>query len=1085
LSLFFAAGVHFPSFPFRTVSVPESAPLPQPEDVGSPRPPQVIPPSSAAGGTSPVTTESLPDEFILTPELVEEEAIRGDIVIRGAVVLLALLFGWTHFTNTALLVQIRSGEQMASGGILPPDVDPLSYTVADRPWVNLGWLGDIVLAGVHGLVGPSGLSIWTALLSGLAFWLVSRTSVRDISSWWGSLCATCAVVAVFPLLTAGGGVVTVLGLALCVFLWCRWQERPDSTRLWCLPPVLWVWCQLDPSAGLGLILFALLVVGRLLAPDRKEPATAVIYPLGVALLAALIHPFPMELLRAPYDLVHTVHPLLLQYGGANAAEYPQLWQPVIDTLSDGNPGSHLIAALVTAALALIGLLMNRRHLDWSLLLAFVGLNAVGLFAGYNFAAIAVVNCVVATLSGQVWYRANCRLDYTLDSRELLLSRAGRAITVFAIAGLAYWSIGGHMTGAAGRRNGFGFSAALQAQIDGYRDLLGELGVDEFDDHPFHMTPQQGDLLIWSGRRSFTDSRLGHFVQGESNLLEEQQRINAALRSPAEPLTSPAAIAGWAGVWKKGLDAYQISHVVVPLDSPEGYQLWVNLASQAMATDTGNVVRFWQQHGIGGPAAVLYRVGTALVADNRPLSEFLQASQSQASVIEATFRTRVAGDEVRRGLFPRGPTFYETSFLLPEPVVSNDSLTARHFSTRLGLAQRTLGETVAYSHQVIRHARRGLADDPNNFETYLLLGDAYMRLWGAETTLATNRLGIESAERRFYQAVFAWQHAAICRPSDPQPHAALYPLYVQHGDYDLAIRHLDRLKELNGYYTIGQRGVHAAEQAFNESHQQGKRLRDALAKEVDVAREAADGAALGGLENGVRSAMQGHIPGFALELLERDLTLTAQSTELSQLYASLLLLSGRTQEGFEQIERQLATFDSSDPAQAAQWQLTQWLTARANLAADQYGRAIELWEQYCHNKVLTVYDRALPTLPGISGPPGSSKAWAVLHLVTAVESVGRWLPEWELARWQIAMCQLEEGRNLDAASTLESILASNPASALRPQVVTYLLLLTGQELPLLPPGMTAPPGFEAPAARDPSRPPSPSLPRRFEPAATTP
>ncbi|MCA9055612.1 MAG: hypothetical protein KDA75_17345, partial [Planctomycetaceae bacterium] len=182
------------------------------------------PPASPDHATN--DAEGLPEEFVLTPEFVEEEAIRGDIVLRGAVILLAALLGWTHLTSTPLLVRIRTGQELAAHGVLPPRTDAFfSYTAADRSWVNLSWLGDLLLAGLYGVGGAALLSVFCGIASGVAFWLVGRTSLPGAPTWWSSICATLAVIAVFPLLTPGPLLMTVVGLAVTGWLLQRgWTE---------------------------------------------------------------------------------------------------------------------------------------------------------------------------------------------------------------------------------------------------------------------------------------------------------------------------------------------------------------------------------------------------------------------------------------------------------------------------------------------------------------------------------------------------------------------------------------------------------------------------------------------------------------------------------------------------------------------------------------------------------------------------------------------------------------------------------------------------------------------------------------------
>lgn len=82
--------------------------------LGSGRPPPFPRSVTSPGEAVSLPEDQLPDYEPLTPELVEDEAIRGDFVIRWAVVLLALLFGWTQIDDTSLLVRIRNGQQRFS-----------------------------------------------------------------------------------------------------------------------------------------------------------------------------------------------------------------------------------------------------------------------------------------------------------------------------------------------------------------------------------------------------------------------------------------------------------------------------------------------------------------------------------------------------------------------------------------------------------------------------------------------------------------------------------------------------------------------------------------------------------------------------------------------------------------------------------------------------------------------------------------------------------------------------------------------------------------------------------------------------------
>lgn len=1040
-----------------------------------------VPPTAPGETNSPES--DLPEDFLITPEYVEEEAIRGDFVIRWAAILLAVLMGCTHLVDTTLLVRIRSGEFLAANGILPQRTDVLSYTAIDRPWANLSWLGDLLLAGLYGIGGGIVLSLFGAVLAGLAFWLLSRCGRTGVSTWWGSICAALATIAAFPLLTPGPGLMTVLGLSLVLLIVQFWRERPTSPVLWSLVPVMLFWSNLDPRAFLGGMFLLLYAIG-LTVGHRATIAPGKLWgPVAAALVAMFVHPFPLDVLMSPVQLVTVEYPLLREYPGTNPAAIPSLWRPVFDRASWSPPTWHTLAAVLLGLAAVVTQVMNRRRLDGGLLLAFLGLNLFALTSGIDFAAVAILNAVVATLNAQTWYLHNWRQEYSIEPRELLLGRAGRAITVLGLFFSAYWFVSGHMTGAAGRRVGLGFSHWLTAQVDGYQELLGEVPDDELDDHPFHITPQQGDLLVWLGRRSFTDNRLSLFAKGEVNLLETQRELAQLLNSTGRTLETPAQISEWAVDWNRRLDNFSLTHVVVPLDTAAGYRLWVNMASQA-AVLSDRVIRYWQLVDVGGPAAVLYRLeaNPELVAG---ITGFLRKKTlgSVEGVIGEVFRPETVGQPVLRGVFPRSPTFYETRLLLPEPIVSNDILVARHYATRLGAANRSIAETLAYCHKIIRHARRGLASDQNAWEGYLLLGDTFGQLWQTELSLTGgNPYGVAVAERRFFEAIFALHHASIRNPTTPDPHAALFPLYFQHGDYDLALKHLDRLHELTGYYTA----LHKDQPGFGERHQEGKRLRDQLKTALEQSQQLIDQAdGTGDIGNVVGTALQVGCPGQALAAMERDLTVVVSNPALTDRYAALLLLVGRTEEGFDQALRLHSQLDTADKPFVLP------TLARAYMASDDQDRVADLWKELGQDRCDQLLESHLGSLPLLLHPRPQLDAWPVLQWMSGMEGLMRWEPEWEQSEWQIAMSHLEQGRNVDAVQVLQSLLTLAPETPLRPLTATYLTLLTGQEVPFSvsqpaapASNSDAPPAATSPSATPPESPAPPASTAPTNPAPPT-
>ncbi|MFM7160994.1 MAG: hypothetical protein ACKO3P_11570, partial [Planctomycetaceae bacterium] len=214
--------------------------------------PATAPPATAA--------EEFEDYEELTPELVEDEAIRGDFMLRWAVVFAAFLLGATKIGEAPTLVHVKTGQYLASHGVLPPRNDVFSSTAVDRPWYNLSWLFDLVVGLVHTMAGFAGLSAFKAVLVAVTFGLVVHTSRRNTPTWWTAVCGALALLACHQRLMAQPTLFTFLGLALLFWGLNRYRaqvsgESPGgevaggtpvgqpsgSASLWWLVPLFVVW----------------------------------------------------------------------------------------------------------------------------------------------------------------------------------------------------------------------------------------------------------------------------------------------------------------------------------------------------------------------------------------------------------------------------------------------------------------------------------------------------------------------------------------------------------------------------------------------------------------------------------------------------------------------------------------------------------------------------------------------------------------------------------------------------------------------------------------------------------------------------
>ena len=230
--------------------------------------------------------------------------------------LLAFLAASTPVFQSSALVHVKTGEHLASHGWLPPRTDVFSHAAAEQTWVNTEWLFDLAVAGVHGALGPFGLTLMKALLAAATFAFVVHVVRPGASSWWSSICAAVAVM-VCPLrFSALPESITLLGLAVTLWLLFRWRHSGGS--LWPLVPVFLLWANMDVRMGLGLLLLVLYGVGEVLSSALNSPAAfesgdhrrTYWTVTGACVVAALVNPFGWESLIAPARLYGTYYPAL-------------------------------------------------------------------------------------------------------------------------------------------------------------------------------------------------------------------------------------------------------------------------------------------------------------------------------------------------------------------------------------------------------------------------------------------------------------------------------------------------------------------------------------------------------------------------------------------------------------------------------------------------------------------------------------------------------------------------------------------------------------------------------------------------------
>jgi tetratricopeptide (TPR) repeat protein len=986
-----------------------------------------------------MSADQLPEFEPLTPELVEDEAIRGDFVIRWATILLAVLFGWTQVSDTSLLVRIRSAHEH----LIPFGHDTFSASAADRTWHNLAWLVDPVLAAAYAALGSTGLTVLGAITGGAAFWALSRTSVRGVSTWWGSICGAIAIVAAFPHLTPGPASIQLLGTALLLLQLYRWSEDRSGGFTWRIPAILWVWSQLDPEAWVGpaiLVLFAASWIGLRGSEEGDDPQkTKNLGKLtGAGVLAWLIHPMHYHVLLSPLNAFRVEYPELRAYKFFDLG-YPWEWYSIVAPEFSQTADVFAMASLLLCVVALVTLAINFRRLTWEWLLPWGGIVALAGVCTHLLPVAGLLSCVLATLNAQIWYRATFSQQYTVDSLPLLWNRGGRALTVVTLLLLGILASNGMLMGRDGRRIGAGFSPRMAANIAGAEKLAKEVQGKEV----FNFRLEQGDLLIWAGLKPYVDRRLSLYTQGSVNLLEQHRKLRKALL----PANSKDKDFGQPEFWKAEFDRLHLNQAIPRLSEPApDYATMVRLQQQG-----------WQMSSLESFGAVLSRTDSK----DEVFQKYMQENHG-VNYVEVTFRKEPDKDA---GMnlpwdFPRRPTLYDTWLWQPQSVVSESVQLAGHEQKIVELMVETAGNspntfvtTTALAMSAFRHARAGVAADPQSAPAYRVLARSAQHLFQVEANIARTYSSPHNPEFWLYHAVHAYHHALQIDSDFPEDHEALALLQLSRGKYDLALQHFQQVYRLTGQYTsrlkddpLFKQDVKDKEKLVLDLKAHVRQTEDAVLKVPTTG---------GTWEKAFQTALGNQCPGIALRVLEENRTKVAEALNYQIAQVNLLMDVGRTEDALRQANS-LAQVIPQAADQIGQPMASE-IRLLNMLASLSVGDSAQV-EKQLETESRIVTERSVQEL--LSQAPLAAAVGLQVDLQAAsqalvsAQAINLSADRWSSLQYMIALSELSTGRNLAARERMKRILDTEPDNLSRPVIAFYIQLMFGEECDPLGPAMKA-------------------------------
>lgn len=946
--------------------------------------------------------DELPEDEPLTPELVEEEAIRGDFMLRWAAVFLAVLMAFGQINDTKPLVLIRSGDAMRADGFLPSAVDQFSMTMEGQSAANVSWMFDHLVSLSWLVGGGKGLTILKALLAGISAFLLVRISVPGVSSWWTSICAVFAIVACSTDFMPVPELITILGMTLTMRLLVKHRLGKSEGLIWKLPALIAVWCNFDSHAWVGAgVIFAYAVgsaiAGRIAARKQSLAAVAeqktLLLPALLGVLSLLVNPFHINSLLAPLTTYSTEYPAMAAQRKLTTDAARIRFDGRVDFFSILNPDaiqlfdhSHVagIALLIVAAVVL---LLSRNSRDLGFLMVFLFVLFLAIIAAHELPAASIAAAVIAGVVAQDWYRRSFNMQYSTDSRELMFSRGGRAATVLGLALIGFCVVASRLPGAVPL--GFGFDKETQVTIDTFKEQVAELDPEA---RILHTLIEQGDMLIWSGRRSFVDSRVTPFgrrddmnsVFGKHGAILDSMLLQ---RADAEPPTAndPKEKENLArqhherlALAQQALRDYDVTHIITRLAPPGP----ADFASVRNLEEAGG----WLRVSIGPSAAILQRITPAMtqaqaekIAFNLPRLAFKDRDLPMATLRQAA----------------TAPGFYEKHIYRTRKSSSPNRRLGMHY-LKIATSETQAPFVIAALNLAIRHLNLSINEVPDDLEVYNALGQCYTAFNIAEQMLQGENASQRIAQVRYLQAVMAFRQATVIDPSNKFAWQNLHELYIQRNRLDLAVECLETWLKLEDESPMGsgdeyedritslyQRKTELTEQ-ITQSEEQVKSSVESQVEAIKKQREAdqsdkeKSGEAKTAEEAAAEESMEAVItamgynsagqPAKALELMKAQAESIRANPLGGVLLGQLLLETGELEEAHRMLS--LMSQDAMKQPEALggiEWQL---YTGISQLGIGDYASADETWTSqlsFLNRQISSgqAYGRILYSLPLIA------------------------------------------------------------------------------------------------------------------------
>lgn len=229
-----------------------------------------------------------------------------------AVYLLAIAFSIKKLKEPDTWWQLRTGEWIIENGSVP-HTDPLSYTFEGKPWTNIKWGYEVLIATFAKVTSPECIPILQAIISCLIVFFLLKTARLFASKQNHLYEAGAAVILLFLLsaeyrMTGRPEMISHLLSIVYVYLLFRHLQQP-SKLIFLLVPLQIVWCNMHEGYGIGLVIVLLFTAASWVVffNDRsvQKPLQLTLAAL-LTVVSVVCNPYGIALLLKPFELFKQV-----------------------------------------------------------------------------------------------------------------------------------------------------------------------------------------------------------------------------------------------------------------------------------------------------------------------------------------------------------------------------------------------------------------------------------------------------------------------------------------------------------------------------------------------------------------------------------------------------------------------------------------------------------------------------------------------------------------------------------------------------------------------------------------------------------